>query len=68
MNPLIAAGIRKALGQLFEMGADNYGYYWLDELHQPDGYPIKDRWNAMTLGQMQSDISLIAGLTGEKIP
>lgn len=67
-NPLIDAGIRKALGQLYDMGAELHANYWLDELHQVNGYPIEDRWNAMTLRQIQSDVTTNAAQLGIKIP
>lgn len=67
-NPLIDAGIRKALGQLYDMGAEFHANYWLDELHQVNGYPIEDRWNAMTLRQIQSDVANNAAKLGIKIP
>lgn len=67
-NPHIAAGIRKALNDLYNMGADHFGDYWLDELHHIDGYPIEDRWNAMTLHQIQMDVLQIAEETGQITP
>lgn len=67
-NPHIAAGIRKALRDLYNMGADHFADYWLDELHHIDGYPIEDRWNAMTLAQIQRDVLQTTEETGQSIP
>ncbi len=65
INPLLASNIRRALNKLYEMGADHYADYWLCELHQVNGYPISDRWTAMTLRQIESDVTLIATQSGE---
>jgi hypothetical protein len=67
-NPHIAAGIRQALNALYRMGAGHFADYWLDELHQVNGYPIENRWNAMTLRQIQRDALQIAEETGQSFP
>jgi len=68
INPHIAAGIRKAIKDLDAIGADHMADYWVDELHQVNGYPISARWNAMTLRQIQTDLELMTAQTGEKTP
>jgi hypothetical protein len=65
INPILASNIRYALKKLDDMGADHYADFWLTELHQVNGYPINDRWNAMTLRQIENDVTLIAGQSGE---
>lgn len=68
INPHIAAGIRKALKDLDAIGAGHVTDYWIDELHQVNGYPIPERWNAMTLRQIQTDISRMTAQVGEDTP
>jgi hypothetical protein len=65
INPILASNIRYALKKLYDMGADHYADFWLTELHQVNGHPINDRWNAMTLRQIENDVTLIAGQSGE---
>lgn len=57
MNPLIAKAIRDGIRELDRLGAEDFADYWVDELHEIDGYPIEHRWNATTLAKIQSDIA-----------
>lgn len=68
INPHIAAGIRKGINDLYDMGADHFGDYWLDELHEIDGYPIEHRWHAYNLHLIQKDVAQIAAETGQLTP
>ena len=68
MKPHVATGIRQALNALYRMGSNHFADYWLDELHQVNGYPIEDRWNEMTLHQIRRDALQIAEETGQSFP
>jgi hypothetical protein len=68
VDPQIAAAIRAGIDKLDKLGADNFADYWCDELHQVNGYPIKRRWNSLTLAQIEKDVLQISGETGEYYP
>jgi len=67
INPFIAAGIRKGIKDLYDMGADHFGDYWLDELHEIDGYPIEHRWHAHNLFLIQKDVAQAAAEAEQSI-
>lgn len=68
INPHIASGIRKALNGLYDLKADDFANYWLDELHQVNGYPIDERWNAYTLHLIEKDLAQVTAKTTQLIP
>jgi len=60
LNPHISAGIRSALNELWAIDeSHNLTEFWHMELHGVSGYPIPDRWNAMTLRQIQRDVESV---------
>jgi hypothetical protein len=56
IDPQIAAAIRAGLAELDNIGASMVVDFWIDELHEVDGYPIERRWHGQTLAKIQNDI------------
>jgi hypothetical protein len=57
----INAGIKSAFDTLIKLGDEMNLGFWDDELHQVNGYPIENRWNSLTLAQMEADIATAIG-------